>query len=162
MKRNPKWLLIGLAIVVVAIQLYQPERTNPPIEQARTVEAQTEISPAASAIVNRACKDCHSHQTRWPWYSFVAPVSWAVADDVEHARSHVNFSDGAEYAREDADDKLGEICEEVEKGAMPLASYRWMHEQARLSGQDVQAICAWTQAERQRHGALFDLLANLL
>ncbi len=93
MKRNPKRLLIGLAIVVVALQLYQPERTNPPIEQARTVEAQTEIPPAASAIIHRVCFDCHSHQTRWPWYSFVAPVSWVVADDVEHARSHVNFSD---------------------------------------------------------------------
>lgn len=150
MKRNPKWLLLGLVIFVVVIQLYQPERTNPPIEQARTVEAQTEIPAEVSAIIHRACFDCHSHQTRWPWYSFVAPVSWMVADDVEHARGHVNYSDWAQYERKDADHKLEEICEEVEEGAMPLASYRWMHAQARLSEQDVQAICAWTQAERRR------------
>ncbi len=78
-------------------------------------------------------------------------VGRAVARRLQRVlRSHVNFSDWAQYECKEADEKLEEICEEVEEGAMPLASYRWMHTHARLSEQDVQAICAWTQAERRR------------
>ncbi len=150
MKRNPKWLLIGLAIFLLVIQFFQPERTNPPEDETQTIEATTEITPEVKDILGRACMDCHSNRTRWPWYSYVAPVSWLVADDVEHAREHYNLSEWGKLKPKDADHTLDEMCEEVEEGAMPLASYRWMHAQARLSEQDVQAICAWTQAERRR------------
>ena len=81
-------------------------------------------------------KHCAPRQEPW--------VRWPSA------REHYNLSEWGKLKPEDADHTLDEICEEVEEGAMPLASYRWMHAQARLSEQDVQAICAWTQAERRR------------
>jgi hypothetical protein len=94
--------------------------------------------------------DCHSYRTRWPWYGKVAPVSWMVASDVRHAREHVDFSDWGRLSPEDIDHTLDEMCEEVEGGKMPLASYRWMHSEAKLSESQVFALCDWTMEERGR------------
>ena len=81
----------------VAIQFVRPARTNPsPIRRARSPRSYR-ITPAAAAVLERSCRDCHSNDTRWPWYSNVAPVSWWVIDHVDHGRSHLNFSDWSRY-----------------------------------------------------------------
>ena len=148
--RNPRWLLVGAATLFVLAQFIPVERTNPPEEAAMTIEANTEMPDEVKGILTRACADCHSNRTRWPWYSRVAPVSWFVADDVRRARSHYNLSEWGKMEPKDAGHTLDEMCEEVEKGAMPLASYRWMHSAAKLSEAEVTAICDWAGAERGR------------
>ena len=154
--RDPKWLLAGAAALFALAQFIPVERTNPPEEAAMTIEANTEMPAEVLDVLNRACADCHSNRTRWPWYSRVAPVSWFVADDVRHARSHYNLSEWGKMEPKDADRTLDEMCEEVEKGAMPLASYRWMHSEAKLTEADVTAICDWAGAERERIRAAMD------
>ena len=71
------------------------------------------------AVIGRACSDCHSNHTVWPWYSRISPVSWLVARDVKEGRAKLNFSQWNIYSPEMTRIKLGEICEEVKKGEMP-------------------------------------------
>ena len=109
-----------------------------------------EMTPEVTAILKRACQDCHSYKTQWPWYSYVAPVSWFVIDHANHGRKHLNFSHWAEYDPEKALHQLTEICEQLESEAMPIWPYLVMHRQARISGQDIRTLCEWTEAERER------------
>lgn len=141
---------IGVAVLLLGIQFVRPEKRNPPVAAERTYQARLQVPAEVASVVERSCYDCHSHQTRWPWYSEVAPVSWVVVNDVNHGRRHLNFSEWAQYDRKTADDLLGELCEVVTHGEMPLPSYRLVHRNARLAATEVRAICAWTDAERER------------
>ena len=99
----------------------------------------------AAAVLNRACRVCHSNETTWPWYSGVAPVSWLVIDHVRSGRRHFNYSEWAGYEPEKARKILHGICDEAKDGSMPVGSYTLVHRHARLSEPDVQALCSWTQ-----------------
>jgi hypothetical protein len=136
----------GIAFLglLAAIQLIRPARTNPPTDPARTLDARLPISTEVSSILKRACRDCHSNDTVWPWYSNVAPASWIVIDHVRSGRRHFNYSDWAGYAPDKTRKLLQDICDEVSEGSMPMGSYTLVHRDARLSDADRQAICAWT------------------
>jgi len=147
-----KTKLVGSIVLFlfIVIQFFGPERTNPKIEPSRSVQSLTQIPPEVSNILKRACYDCHSNATRWPWYSYVAPVSWLVIDDVNEGRSHVNFSEWAQYSPKKVTKALDDICEEIDEKHMPLPQYLLMHSNAKLSDADIEAICAWTKAETAR------------
>jgi len=145
-----KWAGIGLVVALALCQLHRPERTNPPVDPAKRAEAHLQFTPEVSEIVAKGCRDCHTHETRWPWYSHVAPTSWLVVGDVNHAREHMNLSEWSEYDAVQVDKMLEEICEEVEEGAMPLPIYTLIHREADLTAQERQTVCDWTRAERQR------------
>jgi hypothetical protein len=116
-------------------------RTNPPVTS--TLDA----PPAVEAVLRRACFDCHSNETRWPWYSHVAPVSWLVVDDVDHGRSHLNFS---EWGALSATRRAGfreQMVDEVKHGAMPLPVYLWMHPDAKVTPNELEALAAWAAQE---------------
>lgn len=136
--------LTGLAITL-AIQVIRPARTNPPTDPGRTLHARLAVPPDIAALLERSCRDCHSNETRWPWYSNVAPVSWWVIDHVNHGRSHFNYSDWARYDPTDARRLLENTCALARKGEMPLPSYLQMHGNARLTGNDVAALCGWVE-----------------
>ncbi len=127
----PRWcrwlrrILIGLAVALVLIQAvpYGHNHANPPVVKEPAWDA-----PATRALAVRACFDCHSNESRWPWYSHVAPVSWFVVEHVEDGRKHLNFS---EFQR--TQKHAREASEEVEDGEMPLTEYVWLHPEARLS-----------------------------
>jgi cytochrome c551/c552 len=145
-------ILIAIAVLFVIAQ-FVPKTvyplTNPPVDETRTLAARARtLTPEVHAILVRACQDCHSNKTVWPWYSKVAPVSWLLSHDVSEARRHMNMSNWARYNPMAAANKLEHICEEVDQGDMPLWYYRPMHPQATLSDSDKKAICAWTRAEQ--------------
>jgi hypothetical protein len=154
MSKILKWSSIALVLLFVGAQFIRPEKTNPPIVEARTIQAHAEIAPEVAAIFERACQDCHSHKTQWPWYSHVAPVSWFVIDHVNHGRKHLNFSDWMQQdchgPMKDTSALLGDVCKEIQGGQMPLRSYTLLHPNAKLSGEDIKTICDWAEAERQR------------
>jgi len=138
-----------ICLVVIA-QFYRPAKTNPPVDQAKTIEAHTQMSPQVAAILDRSCRDCHSYNTRWPWYSNIAPVSWLVIDDVNHGREDLNLSDWGNYDKSEAANKLRDMCREVRAGVMPLKSYIFIHRGAQLSAEDVKVLCDWTASERAK------------
>ena len=133
--------LLGIAI---AIQLWPVGRTNPP------VTADLEAPSDVRAILRRCCYDCHSHETRWPWYSSLPVASWLIAHDVKAGRGQFNFSRWTEYNPFDRASTLVRICEMARARAMPPQRYRMLHAEARLSETDVTELCAWTRLEATR------------
>ncbi len=145
-----RWLAPVVVVVLIGLQFVRPARTNPAVDQSQTIQARLQVNPQVTAILARSCQDCHSNTTRWPWYSNVAPVSWFVIDDVNQGRSRLNLSEWGRLDNRKAAKKLDDICEEVEDGAMPLASYTRIHRSAKLSPEDIKTLCEWTAAERAR------------
>ena len=133
-----RWTIVALVGVFVAIQFVPHGRAheNPPVtgtpdwDTARTRE-----------LARRACFDCHSNETDWPWYSWVAPASWIVTSDVHEAREHLNFS---EFDQDPG--HADEAAEMVRKGEMPLDEYELLHPDARLSDAEREELIAGLQA----------------
>jgi hypothetical protein len=145
-RARAKWYVIGLIAVLAVIQLIQPSRTNPAVTASRTIEAHVQIPRDVGQVLQRTCYDCHSNATVWPWYAYVAPISWYVAHDVNAARRHVNFQDWeAQINPQEGKEHLGLICKLVRNGQMPPADYRVMHKGTDLSPAEVSAVCAWSQ-----------------
>jgi hypothetical protein len=119
-------IVIGLVVVGnVAVA-----HTNPPI----TYEIQWD-SPQTEALARRACYDCHSHETNYPWYSYVAPMSFLVVNDINEGREHMNFSTGHELEGE-------EMAEAIEEGEMPLPIYLPLHPEANLTSAEKEQLIA--------------------
>ena len=137
----------GALVALAVAQLVPVERTNPPVEAEIAV-----ADPEVRTLLRRACWDCHSHETVWPWYAWVAPVSWLVSHDVDHARREIDFSLFESYDATKQRKKLGELAEEVGEHEMPLWYYVLMHPEARLSDEDRGRIVSWAEAERTRRG----------
>lgn len=124
--KNKMWvkILVAIFILFVAIQFYPYGRDheNPPITNVVNWD-----SPETKDMFYKACADCHSNETNWPWYSHVAPTSWLVQSDVEEGRSHFNISDAEKMKHAD------EAGEMVEKDAMPLPIYVPLHPEAKFT-----------------------------
>jgi len=108
------------------------------------------MTPEVSAILDRSCRDCHSHKTVWPWYSNFSPVAWLVTDDVNQGRQNLNLSEWSKYDKDRQGKKLQKMCDEVTDGAMPLSIYTPLHRGSKLTPDQVKTLCAWTEAERAR------------
>ena len=153
MRPRTKWLLALLVVLFVGIQFARPARTNPPEEVTKTIFADAAVWQDAPKTIERACIDCHSSRTRWPWYSNVAPVSWLVAGHVSEGREHFDLSNWGEYKPSRKLDLLEDACKLAKSHAMPLPIYIPMHAEAKLTEQERQEICAWTERARQRVSA---------
>jgi hypothetical protein len=156
MKTILKWLMIILVIGLAVAQFFPMARTNPPFTAAQTIENVVNVPPDVHATLMRACGDCHSNLTEWPWYSHVAPMSWLVVGHVDDGRRHINLSTWVRPGKEPKDsiDRLKAMCDEVQSGGMPLTSYTLIHWNSKLSADDVKRICEWSEAEQKRLGAI--------
>jgi len=142
-------LLIAIGAVVAAAQLVRFARTNPPVSGDLSAPADVEH------ILRRACYDCHSNETRWPWYAGVAPTSWLVHHDIAEGRQRLNFSDWADYASDPGTvcQKLREIAQSASSGAMAPSYYLLLHHDARLTDDERNRIAQWAQQEIDRQSA---------
>lgn len=129
-------------VVVAAAQLVRPERANPPIDPSRTIQAHVGTASGLGAVLDRACGQCHSNATVWPWYTRIAPVSWLMAYGVKAGRKAVNFSEWAAYPPERQRKLLVASCDDASSGKMPGSPYTLLYPETRLSAQDVDTICA--------------------
>jgi hypothetical protein len=150
MRKFLKLTALAVGVLFISVQFVRPNETSLPVEPSHTIESHARVTPEVAGIFERACKDCHSNQTEWPWYARVAPVSWYVVDHVKHGRKEMNFSEWSGYDREQADWLFGAMCMTAERGRMPLPSYTRMHHAATLSPADVQTLCAWSRVEQER------------
>ncbi len=146
-------IILIVAVIFTVIQLYRPAKTNPAVDASKTLSANTQMPPDVKQDLDRSCADCHTYNTVWPKYSYVAPISWLVTDDVDEGRRHLNFSDWTQYSVEQQQRKLSSICNEVKDGGMPLRQYTWMHHGTALHQPQRDAVCAWVKAEQQRISA---------
>jgi len=148
-KARVKAVLVALTAFLIVIQIFQPARTNPSASPGKSLAAQVGVPEGVYASLLRSCGDCHSNQTRWPWYSRVAPLSWVITDDVNEGRRHMNLQDWqAQPDPKQANDRLVDICPEIRKKGMPPFSYRLVHGANQLNQKEIDAICAWSDSFR--------------
>ncbi len=150
MRKTLKWIALGLLTLFLATQIYQPERSNPPVDESKTIFATLHVPPDVKAILDRSCTDCHSNKTRWPWYSYVAPTSWLTARDVKNGRSSMNLSVWGTYKKTKLAGKLEDISEQLTGDKMPLKPYRMMHAGSVLSQDEIELVARWAEKERDR------------
>ena len=101
----------------------------------------------APRVLVRACGNCHSNRTDWPWYSRVAPVSWWIAQHVRKGREKLDFSEWETYSARQKRDKLDSMCGLISTGRMPPRVYTAMHPEAKLTEKDKKAVCAWAEQQ---------------
>jgi hypothetical protein len=136
-------ILLPVTVVLFgAMQFVRPVRTNPPSDRAASFASVAKPPAEVAAIVDRACSDCHSNRTVWPWYSGVAPVSWVIAGHVKEGRARLNLSEWNRYGPEMSQIRQREMCEEVRSGDMPLWQHKLAHPESRLTDKDVALLCA--------------------
>ncbi len=144
--KRAQWAVAFVLIVLIGAQFVGANRTNPASKPDASL--MKKATPEVRAIFDRSCRDCHSNDTRWPWYSSLAPVSWMLASHVNAGRDRMNYSEWTAYDPDDQDKFLSGMCTLTKKGRMPLPSYLWLHRGARLSDADVKTLCAWSDKMR--------------
>jgi hypothetical protein len=142
-----RWGWVVLALFVIGSLVTWP-RESP--RAGAPLLAGAQIDPSIRAAIERSCRDCHSESTRYPWYSYVAPVAWLIRRDVSGGRRHLNLTLWSEYPLVRRERLLSDIANQVNEREMPMPIYTWIHSDARLSDAERDAIFRWTQAERQR------------
>jgi Haem-binding domain len=131
-------VIISIALIIL-IQLIPIDRNNPTTDESSEIKLDGEVK----MIIQTACYDCHSNNTKWPWYSYVAPVSWLIANDVSDGRDEINFSLWNTYSQKRIDRKFREIAEQIEKEEMPLPIYLLMHSEANLDKSQRKVLINW-------------------
>lgn len=136
MKKIGRLILIVVAALIVLFLVIQllpigKDHTNPPV-----VSEPNWDSPATRDLAQRACFDCHSNETVWPWYSNIAPFSWLIYSDVVEGRQKMNFSEWTQGGSQDID----ELMEVLQEGEMPPFQYLLMHPEAKLTADEKQTL----------------------
>ena len=144
-----KAYIITLSVLIpfLLIQFITVEKDNPPVDKTLTLAA----PPKVMSILKNSCYDCHSNETVWPFYSYVAPFSWLIYRDVKFGREDLNFSEWNKMDEKDKNHKKEEIIEEISRDTMPIPFYIITHPSANLSAEDKLLIKNWlTGRETQK------------
>jgi hypothetical protein len=128
-----KWIGLALVAFLVIGQFFRIDKANPEIVEEQQFDVIEEVPATVMVSLRAACFDCHSNESKYPWYSNVAPISWMVAKHIREGRAELNFSEWGKYGNEKRGDKLEEAIEETEEGEMPMKPYALLHGEANLS-----------------------------
>lgn len=143
-KKRLPYIILGL---LVLIQFFQIEKTNPPVAAgADFLEIETPPENISNLIKN-ACYDCHAHTTEYPWYASIQPVGWIIRSHYRGARMNGNFSEWSSYSAEDKKHFMKECADEIDDKRMPMKSFVFMHPEAKLSDEDRAALIAWFKSK---------------
>lgn len=136
---------VGIVIVVALVisQFFGPEENNGEIDTVNAFIAETNPPKDVLKILKTTCFDCHSSKTNYPWYSNITPVNYWLDEHVQDGKKHLNFSEWSSYSLKKKEHKMDELHEEVEKKEMPLDSYTWIHEDANLIPEQIDAVVSW-------------------
>ncbi|HSW54745.1 MAG TPA: heme-binding domain-containing protein [Ignavibacteriaceae bacterium] len=134
-----KKIIYAIIFILIVIQFIPVDRDNPPVTEEITAP------PIVLSILKTSCYDCHSNETNWPWYSYIAPVSFLVAGDVKDGRKNLNFSEWDKYSTDKQIKLFEEMIEEVEKEDMPLPIYTYTHPNAKLDDHKIKLIKDWVK-----------------
>lgn len=142
MKKTVLWV-VGIA---AAIQLIRPDFTNPPIDE--TIALHTD--PKVMNILKTSCYDCHSAETKYPWYHNVAPVSWVMANNIGEGRKALDFSNWAKIDPTVKAERLKRAKQLVNNELMPKSEYRLMHKDARMNAEEKKILEEFFDSELQK------------
>ncbi|MBI5471964.1 MAG: heme-binding domain-containing protein [Ignavibacteriae bacterium] len=145
------FVLIGAFLI---IQLIRPEKNLAKVPSPHDIATALPVPRNIKAVLQNSCYDCHSNNTRYPWYAEVQPIGWFLHDDVIHGKERLNFSEFSRYRLRTQFIKLQQIATEVEDEEMPLPSYLMIHTDAQLSSEQRDHIVAWANAMRDTMKAI--------
>lgn len=147
MKKPLKVAALVLLVTLAGIQFVRPERNQGEAEGPDSLVRTQEVPPGVRDALRRACYDCHSDRTSYPWYSEIQPVRWWLDSHINDGKRHLNFSAFARYDAERKSRALDEIVDTVAIAkSMPLESYTWMHREAVLTDAERTAIADWADS----------------
>jgi hypothetical protein len=140
-----KKILLAILIVLIVIQFIQPARNKSGQVLATDMAAMYKMPDTVQAVLKAACYDCHSNNTNYPWYTYVQPVGWMLANHIRNGKEELNFNEFGSYTLRRQKSKLKSIANQVKDGDMPLYSYTIMHKNARLIKEQKQLVIEWAQ-----------------
>ncbi len=138
-----KKILIVLAAALLILQFIRPPKNQSAGISENDISRTYDMPEEIRAVLVEKCYDCHSNNTRYPWYAQVQPVGWFLYDHIREGKEHLNFSEFKTYAEKKATHKLEEISEAVTDGWMPLDSYLWLHPHAKITPAETEMINNW-------------------
>lgn len=138
-----KKIILGLAVILIGIQFFQPLRNQSDEVTASHIERVYNVPQNVKTILTQSCYDCHSNNTRYPWYSRIQPGAWYMARHIKKGKEELNFSTFGEYSARKQRNKFRAMAGQVKDGEMPLSSYTLIHRNAVLSQQDKQVLVNW-------------------
>lgn len=150
MRSKARIIFIILILLLIVAQFFQPEKNSGEIDNNDLFSYISDIPDDIGSIIKTSCYDCHSNQTNYPWYSRISPLSWYLNKHIESGKHELNFSEYGDLSLREKLKVLQEVCEVVEEGSMPLKSYLLIHEEAKLTGNDVELLCSWIESESER------------
>jgi len=132
-----------ILVIIIAIQFFRPSENTGEVYGANDITKTVEVPADVKVILERACMDCHSDHTNYPWYTNIQPVGWWLANHVKEGNSELNFSAFNTYKLKRKLHKFEEIAEQVKESEMPLNSYTLLHSAARLNVEEREALVKW-------------------
>jgi hypothetical protein len=143
-----KKILLAILIVLIVIQFIQPARNKNGQVLATDISKMVSLPQHVQAILKTACYDCHSNNTIYPWYTNIQPVGWMMARHIKEGKEELNFSEFGSYASRRQLSKLKAIGNSIQDDDMPLASYTFIHKNARLTNEEKALIINWAKITR--------------
>jgi hypothetical protein len=146
MKKILKYSALFLLAALIVIQFFRPEKNKQEGEPVNHISKAFAIPDDVNIILKKACYDCHSNNTRYPWYANIQPVAWWLASHINDGKKELNLSEFANYNLRRQYRKMEEVIDEVKEGKMPLNSYTWTHKDAKLTTEEKAKITGWAQS----------------
>ena len=148
MRRIIKKILLAILVVFIAIQFIQPARNKNGQILPTDISRMLSVPDSVQVILKNTCYDCHSNNTNYPWYVNIQPMGWLMAKHIRQGKSVLNFSEFGSYSPRKQLSKLSGIGNSIRDNIMPIASYKWMHKNARLSVDEKTLITDWVQRSK--------------
>jgi hypothetical protein len=142
-----KRILIGVLLVLIVLQAFRPAK-NQSGDVSKDISSNFVVPENVKVILAKACNDCHSNTTRYPWYAEIQPVSWWLGNHIKDGKRHLNFNEFSGYRIARQYKKLEECIEQVKEGDMPLPSYTIIHKNAILTEAEKQTLYNWCEVLR--------------
>jgi hypothetical protein len=149
-----KKLLLALLVILLVLQAFRPEKNNS-ANKEKDISTLYAVPANVEQIMVKACNDCHSNNTVYPWYAEVQPLAWWLDDHVQEGKKHLNFNDFGSYRLAKQFHKLEEVYDEVKVAEMPLESYTIVHRDAKLTDEERNILMDWSLAVRDTMKARF-------
>lgn len=146
-----KWykkILPAVLVVFIAIQFIQPAHNSSGQALPTDITKTIRVPDTVLNIFKKACYDCHSNNTRYPWYVYIQPTGWIMARHIRNGKDNLNFSDFGSYSQRKQANKLRAIETSIKEGSMPLPAYTIMHSDAKLSAEDKKLITDWASVAK--------------
>ncbi len=142
-----RMLIIGVLAILLIIQFFRTDKTNPQLNAETDFRKVEQVPEEIAVLIEKACYDCHSNETVYPWYAGIAPFSWIIKSHVTEGRENMNFSEWAKYQPGKRGHFLDECSEVIEKGEMPLKQYTLLHPVAKFNTEEKAILVKWFTRE---------------